>query len=217
MKNTVIREVRIPKSKEEAATAILKQIENLISVAEPEDLIRLQQSLQPKVVSAESKALAKKIAAKDGSNANSHASEFDSGDRISFGRLLELQLANLERYYQRRRELLADSITSSKVAELLGCENRSTVRDRRVAKRILGLRENGVYKYPIWQFDPEGDDGVMDGFPKVLAALDVSDFTKLNWLCKPHLAMNGKTPCEMLKQGEIKAVVTEARAVGMAQ
>lgn len=204
MKNTIIKEVEIPKSKEEAATAIIKQIENLIEVAEPEDLVKLQRSLEPKVVSDQERELAKKIAGKDYVEPNP-------------SRLLELQLANLQRYYQRRRKLLADSITSSKVAELLGCENRSTVRDRRLANRILGLKEKGVYKYPLWQFNPEGDDGTIDGFPEVLAALDVSDFTKLNWLCKPHLAFDGKTPVEMLKQGEIDTVVIEARAVGVAQ
>lgn len=204
LKNIIIREVEIPKSKEKAATVIIKQIENLIKVAELEDLVRLQKSLEPQVVSPQERELAKKIAGKDDL-------EFDPS------RLLELQLANLERYYCRRRKLLADSITSPKVAELLDCENRSTVRDRRLAKRILGIKEKGVYKYPIWQFDPSGDDGVIDGFPQVLAALDVSDFTKLNWLCKPHSAFDGKTPVEMLKQGEIMAVVIEARAVGVAQ
>ena len=202
MKNTITQKIEIPKSKEEAATAIIKQIENLIEVAEPEDLINLQQSLEPKVVSSHERELAKKIAGKDYVEPNP-------------SRLLELQLANLKRCYQRRRELLADSITSSKVAELLECENRSTVRDRRLAKRILGIKDKGVYKYPLWQFDPEGDDGVIDGFPKVLAALDVSDFTKLNWFSRPHLAFEGKTPVEMLKQGKIEAVVVEARAVGV--
>jgi hypothetical protein len=50
-----------------------------------------------------------------------------------------------------------------------------------------------------------------------LAALDVSDFTKLNWLRKSHLAFEGKTPIEMLKQGAIEAVTIEARAVGVGQ
>jgi hypothetical protein len=204
LKNTIIRKVEISKSKEEAGTAIIKQIENLINAAEPEDLVKLQKSLEPKVVSPQERELAKKILGKDYVEPNP-------------SRLLELQLANLQRYYQRRRTLLADSITSTKVAELLGCENRSTVRDRRIAKRILGLKEKGVYRYPLWQFDPDGDDGVIDGLAEVLAALNVSDFTKLSWLCKPHLAFEQKTPVEMLKQGEIKAVVIEARAVGVAQ
>lgn len=204
MKNTITRKISIPKSKEEAATAIIKQVENLFEAAEPEDLTRLQKSLEPKVVFPAEREFAKKIAGKDWVEPNS-------------GRLLELQIANLQRIYERRRKLLADSITSTTVAEILGCENRSTVRDRRMAGRILGIREKGVYKYPIWQFDPEGDDGIIDGFPEVLAALGVSDFTKLNWLCKVHLAFEGKTPVEMLKQGEINAVIVEARAVGVAQ
>ncbi len=189
----------IPQDKAAAASEILQQIENLVMIAEPEDLARLQQSLEPKVVPPSETALAKRIAGKD----------------FSSGHLLELQLANLQRYYHRRRELLASSITSTQVAELLGCQNRSTVRDRRIAQKILGIKDQGIYKYPIWQFDPEGDDGVIDGLPSVLAALDVSDFVKLNWLCKPHLRMNGKTPLEMLKIGEITTVVTEAKAVGI--
>ena len=35
-------------------------------------------------------------------------------------------------------------------------------------------------------------NGVLDGLPEVLAALDVSDFTKLNWFNKPHLAFDKK-------------------------
>ena len=199
MKNTFLAEVEVPKSKRKSATAILKRIEALIAIAEPEDLKVLERSLEPKVVLPAEKELAKKIAGKD----------------YVEGRSLELELANLERYYQRRRELLEGSITSSKVAELLGCQNRATVRDRRLANTLLGVKDGGVYKYPLWQFDPSGDDGVLDGLPEVLAALDVSDFTKLNWFNKPHLAFDKKTPIEMLKQGEIEAVVIEARAVGI--
>ena len=202
MKNAITRKVEIPKGKEESGNAILTVVQNLIEVAEPEDLARIQESLTPQVVTTEERELAKKIAGKDYVEPNPN-------------RLLELQLANLINYYQRRRELLAQSVTSSTVAELLGCENRSTVRDRRLAGKILGIKEGGIYKYPLWQFDPEGDDGILDGLPEVLKALDVSDFIKLNWLSKPHLAMDGKTPVEMLKLGEIKAVVIEARAVSV--
>ena len=199
MKNTFVAEIEVPKSKRKSATAILKRMEALIAIAEPEDLERLQRALEPKVVTAAEKELAKKIAGKD----------------YVEGRSLELELANLERYYQRRRELLEGSITSSKVVELLGCQNRATVRDRRLANTLLGIKDGGVYKYPLWQFDPEGDDGVIDGLPEVLAALDVSDFIKLNWFNKPHLAFSGQTPIEILKQGKVKALVREARAVGI--
>jgi hypothetical protein len=199
MKNTFVTEIEVPKSKRKSATAILKRMEALIATAEPKDLERLERALEPKIVTAAEKELAKKIAGKD----------------YVEGRSLELELANLERYYQRRRELLEGSITSSKVAELLGCQNRATVRDRRLANTLLGIKDGGVYKYPLWQFDPEGDDGVIDGLPEVLAALDVSDFIKLNWFNKPHLAFEGQTPIEILKQGKVKALVREAMAVGL--
>lgn len=199
MKNTFVAEIEVPKSKRKLATAILKRIEALLAVAEPEDLERLEKALEPKVVTAAEKELAKKIAGKD----------------YVEGRSFELELANLERYVKRRRELLEGSITSSKVTELLGCQNRATVRDRRLANTLLGIKDRGVYKYPLWQFDPEGDDGVIDGLPEVLTALDVSDFVKLNWFSKPHLAFEGQTPIEILKQGQVEALVREARAVGL--
>ena len=73
-----------------------------------------------------------------------------------------------------------------------------------------------MYKFPLSQFDPEGADGVVNGFPEVLEALDdVSPFTKLNWLSKPNPIMGGLTPLEMLKQGEVEKVVIEARALGV--
>ncbi len=202
MKNTFVTEIEVPKSKRKSATAILKRMEALIATAEPEDLERLEGRLEPKVVPEHERELAKKILG-------------ENYVEPSPSRSLELELANLERYYQRRRELLEGSITSSKVAELLGCQNRATVRDRRLANTLLGIKDGGVYKYPLWQFDPEGDDGVIDGLPEVLAALDVSDFIKLNWFNKPHLAFSGQTPIEILKQGKVKTLVREAMAVGL--
>ena len=111
VKNTITRKVEIPKSKEETGSAIFTLVQNLIEVADSKDLDRIKQSLSPQVIDPEERELAKKIVGKDYVEPDPN-------------RLLELQLANLQRYYQRRRELLAESITSSTVAELLGCENR---------------------------------------------------------------------------------------------
>ena len=75
----------------------------------------------------------------------------------------------------------------------------------------------GNITIPSGSLTRKGDDGVISGLPQVLAALAVSDFTKLNWLTKPHRAFHDKTPIEMLKLGEIEAVLAEARTVGMPQ
>jgi hypothetical protein len=204
MKNTVIQQIEVPKSKEDLARVILRSVEACIVQSSPEALQRIVRAIEPKVISEESRALAKKIA----------------GDDYVEGNLVLLELANLERYYERRRQLLENSITTPQVAKIIGCQAITTVHDRRKAKTLLGLKDNGVYKFPLWQFDPEGDDGVINGFPEVLSALNVSDFAKLNWFNKPHRAFDGLTPIEILKKGELEDVedlVIEARAVGVAQ
>ena len=131
-----------------------------------------------------------------------------------------LELANLKRYYQRRRELLASSITTPQVAELIGCQAITTVHDRRKAGTLLGLKDSGVYKFPLWQFDPEGDDGVIDHLPELVKTLQISDFAKLNWLTKSLRAFGGRTPVEILRSGndkDIEDLIIEAAGVGVAQ
>ncbi|MEO0924251.1 MAG: hypothetical protein AAFY63_00090 [Cyanobacteria bacterium J06643_13] len=204
MKNTVIHSIEVPQDRDEIAATLLHHVAASLAEANPKHLQQIAESLEPKVVDPEKKALAKKIA----------------GDDYSEGNLAVLELANLERYYQRRRELLARSITTPEVAKLIGCQAITTVHDRRKAGTLLGLKDNGVYKFPLWQFDPEGDDGVIDRLPELLKTLQISDFTKLNWLSKPLRAFEGRTPVEILKSGneeDIEDLIVEARGVGVAQ
>ena len=198
MGDTITSTISVPKSKQEVAQSLLGKLQHLISVAEPEELERIDKSLQPTLVPAKETDLAKEIA----------------GEYYHPERLLELQLANLQRVYDRKRELLQDSITSTEVVELIRCANRSTVKNRREAGKLIGLKNGRGYSYPTWQFDPEGSEGVVEGLPEVIGAMDeVSDFAKLNWLSSPHAVFDGQTPIQKLKQGEVKAVVIEARAV----
>ncbi len=205
MKNTVIHfTIEVPQEKDEIAKTILNCFEASLAEASTEHLQQIVESLKPKVIEPEKRALAKKIAGKD----------------YSEGNLAVLELANLKRYYQRRRELLANSITTPEVAKLIGCQAITTVHDRRKANTLLGLKDNGVYKFPLWQFDPEGDDGVIDGLPEILKTLQVSNFAKLNWLTKPLKAFEARTPIKVLKSGserDIEDLIVEARGVGVAQ
>ena len=120
MKNTVVHQIEVTQDKDEIAKTILHHIEATIGEASPEQLQTIVEYLQPKVVDPEKKALAKKIAGQD----------------YSEGNLAVLELANLERYYQRRRELLTSSITTPQVAKLIGCQAITTVHDRRKAKTM---------------------------------------------------------------------------------
>jgi hypothetical protein len=197
MRSQVTHKITFPKNKETTATAIFNTLEQLVAIASVEHLEILAAALQPKRVSNEEIELAKEIAGEDYSDESSWS----------------LEIANLHRYYERRQQLLAHSLTSTEVTELLGWKTRKTVHDRLKAKTLLGIKDQGSYKFPIWQFDPEGDDGVINGLPQVLKALEISDFAKLNWLVKPHQAFEGQTPIQMLKRGEIENVIVEARAV----
>jgi hypothetical protein len=205
MKNTVIHlTIEVPQDKDEIAKTILNYVEASITESSPEHLQKIVDTLKPKVIKPEKKALAKKIA----------------GDDYSEGNLAVLELANLQRYYQSRRELLAQSIATPEVAKLIGCQAITTVHDRRKASTLLGLKDNGVYKFPLWQFDPQGDDGVIPRLPKILKTLQISDFAKLNWLTKPLRAFEGRTPVEILTNGneeDIEDLIVEARGVSVAQ
>ena len=122
---------------------------------------------------------------------------------------LQLEMKSLVRYFQRRRELLQDALTASEVAELLGA-SRQTPHDRVKGQTLLGLLDNGVLRFPMWQFDPEGPNGVIDGLPKTLKALNLSDFAKLNWLVRPNPFLDQLTPVEALRQGQKERVIQEA-------
>ena len=183
--------------RKKAAKQVTELVESLVAIADTDDLEKLAAALQPKKVSNEEVELAKEIA----------------GDDYTDEPSWPLELANLHRLYQRRQRLLEKSLTSTEAADLLDWKTRKTIHDKLKAKDILGIKDKGVYRFPVWQFDPEGDDGILDGLPQVLKALEVSNFTKLNWLSKPHPAFDNQTPVEMLKDGKIHDVLVEARAV----
>jgi hypothetical protein len=129
----------------------------------------------------------------------------------------ELALLNLMNSFAQRAKLLQDTISTTQVAELLSCRSRQTPLDRREKKTLLAVKDNGQWQYPLWQFDPEGNDGVINGLPETIQALKVSDLAKVSWLTSPNRIFDNLTPLEMLKQGEIKRVVREALGVGLTQ
>lgn len=127
---------------------------------------------------------------------------------------VELEFATLYKFFEHRRKLLESALNPTQVGTLLNV-TRQTAHDRREAGTMLGVLDNGVWKYPIWQFDPEGPNGVVDGLADVLKALKVSELAKINWLTRKNSVLES-TPIEALKKGRKKEVLTEALAVGVA-
>jgi hypothetical protein len=129
----------------------------------------------------------------------------------------QLEFEALRRSFALRRQLLASTIGSAEVNELLATGSRQTVHDRLKAGTLLGILDQGKWRFPLWQFDAEGPNGVINGLARVLQALQVSNLAKARWLQKPHPVFGGSTPVDLLRQGRIEEVLAEAGQVGRGQ
>lgn len=136
------------------------------------------------------------------------------GQTLTEKERLELETASIARYFQRRQELLENSLSAPQVAKLLGT-TRQTPHDRAKSGTLLAVRERGGLRFPRWQFDVEGPDGVLAGFSEVVRALDVCALEKVSWFVRSNPYLEGRTPLEALKAGERERLVTIARAVGV--
>jgi hypothetical protein len=139
-----------------------------------------------------------------------------AGRTFSRKERVQLEMDTLVRHFQHRRQLLESGLSATQVAELLGT-SRQTPHDRVNAQTLLAIKENGKLCFPVWQFDPAGPDGVIEGLPAVLKALEMSDYAKLNWLTRANPYLEGNTPLQSLKTGEKERVIAEAVVAGIRQ
>jgi predicted DNA-binding protein YlxM (UPF0122 family) len=126
-----------------------------------------------------------------------------------------LEINSLVNYFARRKELLARSISAVEAADLLGV-SKQTIHDRIKEKKLIGLLEAKSMRLPIFQFDPAGQNGCVDGLPEVLQAMSGSLLSKISWLTSANAVFEGKAPIDVLKSGNQNRVLREARAVGVA-
>jgi hypothetical protein len=126
-----------------------------------------------------------------------------------------LEFASLVNLFDYRRSLLSNSISSPALANLLGV-SRQTIHDRFKSGQLLGMLDNNVLKFPNWQFDPSGPNGVVNGLPEVLATLQCSAFAKISWLSTCNPVFSNLRPIDVLKTGKVDEVIREARSVGVA-
>jgi hypothetical protein len=147
------------------------------------------------------------------SDANTLANAI-TGKSFSRQERIQLELETLSKHFQHRRQLLDLSFTATQVAQLLGT-SRQTPHDRVSSQTLLAIKENGKLCFPSWQFDPTGPDGVIDGLPAVLKALEISDYAKLNWLTRVNPYLDSQTPIQALKVGQKERVLAEASTVGV--
>lgn len=135
-------------------------------------------------------------------------------DRISDEEEQNLEKAALFNFFKWRQELLKDSLTAPEVAKLLNT-SRQTPHDRLRKNTLIAVQDEGKWKFPQWQFDPLGPDGVIDGLPNVLKVLNVPALSKISWLTKSNQELGGITPIAALHKGEKDRVIAEAKCVGI--
>jgi hypothetical protein len=132
-------------------------------------------------------------------------------------RVVSAQRANLLRGFRLRRSLLRDALTATEVASLLGAATRQTPHDRVAAGTLVAVRDAGKLRFPIWQFDPEGPDGVVEGFAEVLGELPtMTQLGRVSWFVQPRRGLRGRSPIEALREHDATPVLTEARATHVA-
>jgi len=134
------------------------------------------------------------------------------GLRIGPLRASATRLASLTAGFARRHALLAGALLPGEVAALLAISPEAAGARAEVGT-LLGLPDCGSWRFPTWQFDPDGPDGVVAGLPVVFAALPDSPFRRAAWLTTPHPRL-GQVPIEALRTGHLAEVVVAARAVG---
>jgi hypothetical protein len=124
------------------------------------------------------------------------------------------ELVSMLKFFDYRKSLLANALPNGTVAEMLGV-SRQTPHDRVKAGQLLGMLDNNVLKFPEWQFDAEGPNGVVLGLPQVLSALKCGPLAKISWLSTPNPIFDGARPIDALKMGLMDNVIHEASAVGV--
>jgi hypothetical protein len=124
-------------------------------------------------------------------------------------------LRNVQRAFLQRRQMLAETITVKEAADLLGI-GRQSLHDRLKTASLLAVKDRGQWRFPLWQFDPEGPDGILDGLRETLRALrgPISDVGKVRWFLTPKDALDGDTPLSALRAGNADDVVKAAQALG---
>ena len=125
----------------------------------------------------------------------------------------EIRKRVLEASFREREQLLARSLSTSEVAQLLNV-SRQTPHDRAAQKTLLAIQDKNQLRFPPWQFDANGANGVVAGLPGVLQALAIGPLSQARWLTTPTRVFENRSPLDLLRSGEIDRVVREARGVG---
>ncbi len=126
------------------------------------------------------------------------------------------EFATTMRGFERRRQVLRDSLTATQVATALGV-SRETVYGRAERGQLLAANDRGQLRFPRWQFDPASDTGLLAGLPTVIQTLgDRPQLAKIVWLTSPRSSL-GDTPLRLIAAGKAAAVIAAAQRFALGE
>jgi hypothetical protein len=103
----------------------------------------------------------------------------------------------------------ADSVRAGQVARRLGI-TPLVVEQLRQGQRLLAVPAGHGFAYPSWQFEGRG---MLSGFLTVLGALHGQEpNSQLAFFVTPHDGLEGRTPLDVLRSGDLDAVLRVARS-----
>lgn len=114
-----------------------------------------------------------------------------------------------------RRLILIDSVSAEDAVRKSG-RSRQNLEAMRRKNHVLALRVGNQWRYPAWQFDPDGVGGVVGGLREVVASLRMSAAGAALWLIHPSQLLDDARPIDRLRQGWAREVVKVAEQLGYA-
>src|SRR2546421_1347976 len=114
-----------------------------------------------------------------------------------------------------RRDLLAREggvVSARELADLLGITPQAVAK-RRQAGKLLAIADGQTrYAYPVWQVR---DGETLPGLEAVLGELtNMSALDKAHFMTSPDARLEGQTPLDVLRSGDIARVRAAAHAYG---
>ena len=121
---------------------------------------------------------------------------------------------NVARLAERRESFRAQALSTAEVREILGGVTRQAVAARVAHGGMLSLEIAGTSYFPDWQFGP---DGPLPGLPAVVDALAEDGRSALAadaLMRSPVPEEDGRSPAQMLADGDIDLVLTYVTVAG---
>ncbi len=103
------------------------------------------------------------------------------------------------------------TLSNSEACQQLNCKPQDLAQMRENG-HLIGIEVDDHYVYPTWQFV---DGKILPGLDKLFSELKRDGiWTIMIFMLTGDLRLDGKTPLEMLRQGEIEQVIWAASCYG---